>query len=57
MTRLEKIELLKRYKEFLICLYEYKQGELINEEKNELKEPQKILVLRKHFYGKNLKVA
>lgn len=53
MTRLEKIEKLKKYREILVYATGYQEKE---ETINEKKE-QKVLVLRRKFYGKNLKVS
>jgi len=57
MTRVEKIELLKKYKEFLIYLNSYKTDKTINQKQTESKEHQKVFVLKKSFYGKSLNVA
>lgn len=51
MKRKEKIELLKQYREALIL---YSKKEELQKEKD---EPQKVLVLRKKFKGKDLYVA
>lgn len=51
MNRKEKIELLKQYREALLL---YSKKEEIQKEKE---EPQKVLVLRKKFNGKDLYVA
>jgi len=49
MSNKEKLEYLKQYKEALIYATGYKT--------KEIKEPQKVLVLKRKWYGKDKKVA
>lgn len=59
MTRQEKIIRLKELKYYLIMYKEYKpQGveEKIEKKENDLDEP-KVLVLKKSYHGKMLKVG
>jgi len=60
MTNKEKIVLLNQYKNYLLSLKEYQEKieneKQIQEKENELDKP-KVLVLKRNFYGKNLKVS
>lgn len=60
MTNKEKIVLLNQYKNYLLSLKEYQEQieneKQIQEKENELDKP-KVLVLKRNFYGKNLKVS
>ena len=54
MEKREQIEALNKYKEALLFLKQYQEQP---EEKTKEKEPQKVLVLRKKFGNKWLKVG
>lgn len=61
MKRQERIKLLKGYKEYLLKVKQYqleseqKEQEIV-EESNSYDKP-KVLVLKRKYYGKELKVA
>lgn len=56
MTRKEQIEYLKRYRKALIYATGYETEEEKKEKELMNKEPQKVKVLKRNFYGKNIKV-
>lgn len=61
MTRQEQNKLLKEYKEYLLKIKQYQlesvpKGQELAEELNSYDKP-KVLVLKRKYYGKELKVA
>lgn len=53
MTKKEKIELLKKYRSYLLYLKEYQK----ENNKNTILEKPKTLVLKRKYYGKDLIVG
>ena len=57
MTTAQKIQMLKNYKEVLIYATGYETKEEKEAKAQEKKEKQKVLVLTKKWYGKDMKVC
>jgi len=55
MSNQEKLEYLRQYKEVLIYATGYEKKE--EKEVKEKQEPQKVLVLKRKWYGEDKKVA
>lgn len=56
MTTSQKIQMLKNYKEALVYATGYETKEEKDAKLGEKKEKQKVLVLTKKWYGKDMKV-
>lgn len=57
MTTSQKIQMLKNYREALVYVTGYETKEEKEDKLGEKKEKQKVLVLTKKWYGKDMKVC
>lgn len=57
MTTSQKIQMLKNYREALVYAAGYETKEEKEDKLGEKKEKQKVLVLTKKWYGKDMKVC